>query len=334
MLDGESHVPIGSGVVEIDGEGHEILAIRVSGEALRSDDGETWFLPKGLVSPDMLVNELPEHATFEICERIEAEVIMMETIPIRITRIGADRLHLGFEDSGTRKYWDGAVGFKPYMEAKKAVVEERASEFGDLTLDNYEDDGAWIHLAYSAEIDAEKVQTAVQLAEQIVAEIDGAADMRLGVELWKPGEAENEKDFTLRMVLPILRKLGFQNVRYHHGMREFGRDVLFARFTEFQELEHWGVQVKFGDVNGGASSEIDGMLGQINDAFRMPFYDLYTRQQQRISKLAIVISGRFTENAIEKICEKIESHAIRNNIVFVDGEKIQTLAERFAFARH
>ena len=106
--------------------------------------------------------------------------------------------------------------------------------------------------------------------------------------------------------------------------------VLFARLTEFQELEHWGAQVKFGDISGGARSEIDGMLGQIDDAFKMPFYDLYTRQQQRISKLAIIISGRFTENAIEKICEKIESHAIRNNIVFIDGEKIQTLAERFA----
>jgi hypothetical protein len=98
--------------------------------------------------------------------------------------------------------------------------------------------------------------------------------------------------------------------------------------TEFQELEHWGPRVKFDDISGGARSEIDGILGQIDDAFKMRFYDLYTRQQ-RISKLAIIVSGCFTEHAIEKICEKIESHAIRN-IVFIDGEKIETLAERFA----
>jgi hypothetical protein len=49
------------------------------------------------------------------------------------------------------------------------------------------------------------------------------------------------------------------------------------------------------------------MLGQIDDAFKMPFYDLNTRQQQRILNLAIIISGRFAENAIEKICEKIET---------------------------
>lgn len=61
----------------------------------------------------------------------------------------------------------------------------------------------------------------------------------------------------------------------------------------------------------------------------MPFYDLYTKQKQRISKLAIIVSGKFTENAIEKICEKIEGHAARNNVVFIDGEKLKTLAERF-----
>lgn len=61
----------------------------------------------------------------------------------------------------------------------------------------------------------------------------------------------------------------------------------------------------------------------------MPYYDLYTKQRQRIAKLAIIPSGKFTENAIEKVCEKIESNALRNNIVFVDGEKLATLAEQF-----
>jgi hypothetical protein len=40
--------------------------IRVAGERLKSDDGETWFLPKGLIAPEMLVNELPEEETFEL----------------------------------------------------------------------------------------------------------------------------------------------------------------------------------------------------------------------------------------------------------------------------
>lgn len=186
-----------------------------------------------------------------------------------------------------------------------------------------------IHLSYFAEIEVDKLTTAVQIAEQIAEEVEGAAEMRLGAQLWAPSNAENEKEFTLGTVLPIIRKLGFHNVRYNHGKREFGRDVLFARVTEFQDLEFWGAQIKFSDVSGAATADVNELLMQLDDAFKMPFYDLYTKQQQRISKLAIIISGKFSENAIEKICEKIESHALRNNLVFIDGEKLATLAEQF-----
>ncbi len=315
-------------MIEVHGELDEIQGIRVNGEPLDSDDGETWYLPKGLIG-ETLVNQLPETAIFEICDSVERSIVMVSTVPFRVQKIGEDRVRLEFEDSGTRKYWDGTVGFKAYMETKKSIVEERASQVGDIVFNGYEDDGAWIHLTYSAEAEVLKVSTAVELAEQIVQEIEGATEMRLGTELWAPSESDNEKEFTLRTVLPMLRKLGFKNVKYNHGKREFGRDVLFARISEFEDLEYWAAQVKFGDVAGGANAEIDGILAQIADAFKMPFYDLYTKQRQRIAKLAIIISGKFTENAIEKICEKIESSAVRNNTVFVDGEKLKTLAERF-----
>jgi hypothetical protein len=314
-------------MVEVDGdEFGEIRSIRVDGEPLHSDDGEIWYLPKGLIG-DTPVNQLPETVSFEVCDRVEDSTIIMDTIPIRLRKIGDDRLRIEFEDSGTRKYWDGAVGFKAYMDTKRDIVEERATQVGDILLEGYEDDGAWIRLLYAAELDVVKISTAVELAVQIVQEIEGAAEIRLGVELWAPKEAESEKEFTLRTVLPILRKLGFQNVKYNHGKGEFGRDITFARITEFQDLEFWGAQVKFGDVAGGANAEIDVILAQVDNALKMPFYDLYTKQQQRISKLAVIISGKFTDNAIEKICEKIESHAVRNNIVFIDGEKLEHSAK-------
>jgi hypothetical protein len=272
---------------------------------------------------------LPEDALFEICSRFEESVIYLDSIPIYLHRVGDNEVSVKFEDSGRRKYWDGQVGFLPYMEAKKTVVEERSKELNDITLDSYNDDGDYIFLEYSTKFSADSCETIVELAEQIVGEIDGATEMRLGAHVWKPDFGADEKQFTLHVVLPILRKLGFCNVRYNHGKREYGKDIVFARHSEFDELEHWGVQIKYGDISGGAGSEIDKIISQVDDAFKMPFYDIYTRQQQRISKFAVVISGKFTENAIEKICEKIESYAIKNNVVFMDGEKLMTLAEKF-----
>ncbi len=314
-------------MVEVEREDGDITEVRFNGERLEWND-PGWILPKGLVA-ETAVNDLPEDAVFEICSQYACDTMLIDTVPMQITRIGDSKVRVEFNDSGTRKYWDGKVGFSVYMEAKKAIIEERAAEIKDLVLDSYEDEGSWIHLTYEAEIEVDKLATAVQMAEQIVAEVEGAAEMRLGTRLWAPSNSENEKEFTLGTVLPIIRKLGFQNVRYNHGKREFGRDVLFARVTELQELEFWGAQIKFGDVSGSAVSDTNELLMQLDDAFKMPSYDLYTKQQQRISKLVIIVSGKFTENAVEKICEKIESHALRNNVVFVDGEKLATLAERF-----
>jgi len=306
----------------------EVISISLHGEALDSDDGESWHTPKTLLK-GIKVNDLPEGASFALCEKIQEGTIFLDTMPVSLTKVASGRLRLSFEDGGTRKYWDGKVGFSHYMETKKAIVEERQKEDGDITLDSYDDDGAYIYMHFSTEIDCDNCEEAVQISDQIANEIEGAAELRIGVEMFTVSEADNEKEFTLRVVLPILRKLGFSNVKYNHGKREYGKDIVFSRLTEFEEVEHWAAQVKFGDVKGGANSDIDEIFYQIEDAFKMPFYDLYTKARVRPSKVCVIISGKFTENAIEKICEKIESHAMKNNVLFVDGARIDTLSERF-----
>ena len=306
----------------------DILNILIDGEKLHSDDGESWFLPKALAASVPIV-DLPDQVSFEICQHAEDSLVTLDSVPMSMVRTGDNSVKIHFDESITRKYWDGLVGLKPYMEARRDAIVEREREVKDVKFENYEDQGDWISLSYSTTFTGETCGIIFQLVDELNLEIEGAADLAIGTEIWPIETVDNEKQFTLQTVLPLIRKLGFQNVKYNHGQREFGRDILFARFTEFGELEHWGVQVKHGDVSGGANSLIDSILGQIEDAFRMPFYDIYTRQQQRISRLLIVISGKFTNNAIEKICESIQTHAVRNNTIFVDAEKIQTLAERF-----
>lgn len=305
----------------------EISEIIINDTSLTTDDGETWHLPKDLIG-GILVKDLPEDVGFEPCKICEDNFIQLDFIPMRIQKLSDNKVRVVFEDSGTRKYWDGQVGFMPYMKAKRDVVKERENELGDIKFENYEDDGAWIWLSYSAEIEADDLFTIIQLAEQIAEEIEGAAEITLGGEIFPIETVSDEKHFTLHIVLPILRKLGFTNVRYNHGKKEYGKDIVFARITEFFELEHWGAQVKFGDISGGAGSEIDSIIAQADDAFKMPFYDVYARQKAKISKLTIIISGKFTENAIEKICEKIESSALKNNLIFIDGEKLANLIEK------
>lgn len=308
-------------------EGLESLLI--NGIEIDSDDCETYYVPKSLLK-GIQFTKMPQDVVFELCDRVEENLVSFDgPIPYSVRKLENNNALILFDSSGTRKYWDGEIGFKLYMETMRDIINEREKEVGDIHFESYDDDGAYIHLEFSAEVETDIFDTIIDFADQIINEIEGALEISLGSSFEKINDGDNEKEFTLKILLPLIRKLGFSNVRYSHGKKEFGKDIIFTRRTEFDEFEYWGVQVKFGDISGGANSDIDMIISQIDDAFKMPFYDVYTRKKERLSKVIIAISGKFTENAIEKVCEKIESHAIRNNIVFMDGEKIRTLIERF-----
>ena len=143
----------------------------------------------------------------------------------------------------------------------------------------------------------------------------------------------SETAFIRAKLIPLLKSLGFRNVVFNHGPREFGRDILFSRQSEFGIPEYWAAQVKLGNVSGKSNSYIDLIVSQAQEAFKIPVLDIQTKSKIWISKFVVMITGRFTENAVEKICEKIESHSLRNNLIFVDGEKLQELIHSSGLAR-
>lgn len=314
--------------IEYIGEEDYFEEIIIDGQKFEAEDENAFTVPKSLLR-GVRLEEINPSITINVCEKVEDEIIFITSIPYSIRNLDNTNAEILFEDSGRRKFWDGQVGFKPYMETKRDIILERQQELEDVHLDSYDDDGDYIFINYSITVEAETLGLLIQQAEQIIKEIEGAAELTLGSPFKEVCDAENEADFAISILVPLLRKMGFSDVRYNHGKKEYGKDIIFSRRTEFDEYEYWGVQVKFRDVSGGVNSDIDTLVGQAEDAFKMPFYDVYTRSRQRISKLLIAISGKFTENAVEKICEKIESHPLKNNIVFVDGEKIKTLAEKF-----
>jgi hypothetical protein len=52
-----------------------------------------------------------------------------------------------------------------------------------------------------------------------------------------------------------------------------------------------------GDASGSVNASIDEILGQIADAFAMPYYELGSKEPRYISTFLIAISGRFRANA-------------------------------------
>lgn len=291
------------------------------------DDGEKAIVPVPILR-NVEMNSLPYNVEIEICESKYPETVVVN-IPATFSRIGENEFRVRYSELITRKYWDAPVGLKLYMETKRDIIEERADEIKDIYLEHYEDDGAYIWLQFGSKMKAESMDDLLCDIEQLYGEIEGATDIALGVPFPKIDSCEKENEFTIRILLPLFRKLGFTNVKYNHGNKEFGKDITFARRTEFDEYEYYGVQVKFGNVSGGAQDNINELITQAKDAFAMPFYDVYSRNKVRVSKVIIAISGKFTQNAVEKIIEGIQEFPLKNNIVFLDGEKIENLMSRY-----
>ena len=145
--------------------------------------------------------------------------------------------------------------------------------------------------------------------------------------------ADDERMYTTEVIVPLLRRLGFLDVVYSHGHEEFGRDVTFSKHDEFGIHKHYAAQVKAEVISGEAGALIDKIVGQIEDAFLMPYKDLATKEDRYISAMYVITSRHFTKNAKAKIVERLQRPAVRNNVFFLVGDKIKELWRRSGHPR-
>lgn len=134
----------------------------------------------------------------------------------------------------------------------------------------------------------------------------------------------NEKDFTLQYVIPAFGKLGLTNIRYEHGVAEYGRDVTYQFIDNFNYHHYGAAQVKAGNISGKATGQIGTIIEQIKLAFDMPYTDMALQSKVTISQVVVICSGIYTNNAKEIIMERLRG--IRN-VIFLEGQDIVRMLE-------
>lgn len=137
-------------------------------------------------------------------------------------------------------------------------------------------------------------------------------------------DTQNEEELTKKLIIPLLQKLGYERIRYFHGNREYGKDLVFSETDRFGNRQFHAAQIKYGDITGEAAGVIDKIIGQIEDAFLMPYLEVETQLPRCIATLYICCSGKFSQNAQEKIKEKISKSFI-GRLFFIDGQRINEI---------
>ncbi len=225
-----------------------------------------------------------------------------------------------------RKYWDHKFGTSQYFSAMKKALEVRSKSANDVKFIEIEDDGAYLFFRYEIFLFEDMpLDKAFKRFQEVVQEIESHTDRILEKEEISSETLRDERKYSIEVLLPLFRNMGFVDVRYNHGNREFGKDITFSEIDKFGAKRNYGVQVKVGDMSGEAGSDLDKIIGQIDDAFSMSYVDTTSREKRYISDLIIAISGRFTGNSKDKIMEKLN----RGNIYFLDIDKTQELLTKY-----
>jgi hypothetical protein len=237
----------------------------------------------------------------------------------------SDVMALNFYSHTPNKYWEGQYGLATYL----AAVRDEVCHHDNWEVVQIELEDDWKGMALERIVEfGDPLDATIHAAATDLKGILHAAEVALSGLPWSEEYLTNEDLFCRELLHPLLRRMGFSFVRYNHGTREYGKDFTFSELTSFGHYRHYGLQAKAGDVSGGVNASIDELLGQIADAFSMPYYELGSKDPKYISTFIIATSGRFTANAREKIAEKMHKGLI-GSVYFLDRDTITELVERY-----
>jgi len=237
----------------------------------------------------------------------------------------ADGVALEFRCHTPNKYWEGRYGLATFITA----INEQLAHHDNWTTTNIELEDDWKGITLRRVIAyGDPLQSSILGAASDLKALLHSAEVALSGLPWREEFSADEDAFCRELLHPLLRRMGFLLVRYTHGKKEYGKDFTFSEITPFGNHRHYGLQAKAGNVSGGVNAAIDELLGQVSDAFSMPYYEIGSKEQRYISTFIIAISGSFTENAREKIVEKMPKGCI-GSVYFLDRERITELVERY-----
>jgi len=142
---------------------------------------------------------------------------------------------------------------------------------------------------------------------------------------WEAKYGNDESEFRDRYLKKLLELLGYDVVKLEHGPFEFGKDIIFAETTRFGVKRYYALQAKKGDLSGDAKNDMDIVMNQLEDAFAVPFRESQTLEHKFISGFVIAISGKFRNNAQEKVWARLLRQGRVGMVYFWDKDVVQDL---------
>ena len=277
---------------------------------------------KSLYDIFFTILDYPLSLTFNVISKTGFDTLLFEELSI----IRNDSsLYFDFKCSQPNKYWEGSWGLSTFLTAISDLVSNSTTAKVEwLSVDgNYKE----LTIRFTVNDEFNFKEKLDELTLKLKGFIKQTELLLLGI-VWRKEFETNEKLYCTDLLYPLLRKMGYIDVRFTHGTQEYGKDFTFSEQTKFGNLRHFALQAKAGNIRGNVNSQIDEIIGQLDDAFSMPYHEISANETRHISTFIVAISGQFTDNAKDKIIEKIPKH-YRGSVYFIDRDKTIELIEKY-----
>jgi len=148
------------------------------------------------------------------------------------------------------------------------------------------------------------------------------------VKRWLPQTEDELRD---KIVIPLLRKMGFQQVRARpfHGPGEHGADILpFYKINEFGIREYYAVQIKTKKLRGGAKGNVIEVLRQYDSAMNVEWHDLKEGITYRLDHFILVALHGATQDAEKQLFEWPRRMGTRR-LIYITGIDLIDLLKKY-----
>ena len=133
---------------------------------------EPVVLPKSVLS-ELTAADVPDEVRIQI-GHVKGNVIQLDWEGFLFK--SDTHIHGEAEYIWTRKYWYAPIGLEHYLDLVRRAVEVRARDHGDVELTQYDDDGAYIHLAFTISCNETNLVKAYHHIHRICRELEGTAE--------------------------------------------------------------------------------------------------------------------------------------------------------------
>lgn len=135
----------------------------------------------------------------------------------------------------------------------------------------------------------------------------------------------SEAELTELVIMPLLEKMNYREIRYTHGISERGKDIVFVREDQLAGPQYQAAAIKSRPLVGSVSSSksIHEILFQLQQALHEPYILPLNGRPVHIEKVFCITPFAISTTTMDSIAAQMRELA--NRVQFIDGPQLLTL---------